>query len=64
MLFGFALGAGEIIVIVLIVLLLLGGAVLCALGVLGAYLARVYTEVKNRPDYIIRETNLPPDRGA
>ena len=49
---------------VLIVLLLLGGAVLFALGVLGAYLARVYTEVKNRPDYIIRETNVPTERGA
>lgn len=48
---------------VLVVLLLLGGAVLCALGVLGAYLARVYCEVKNRPDYIIRETNVPPQRG-
>ncbi len=46
---------------VLIVLLLLGGAILCALGVLGAYLARVYGEVKNRPDYIIRETNVLPE---
>lgn len=48
---------------VLIVLLLLGGAILCTIGVLGAYLARIYTEVKNRPDYIIRETNLPSERG-
>ncbi len=43
---------------VLIVLLLLGGAILCAIGLLGAYLARVYTQVKDRPDYIIRESNL------
>ena len=48
---------------VLLVLLLLGGAILCAIGVLGAYLARIYTEAKDRPDYIIRETNLPTERG-
>ena len=49
---------------VLIVLLLLGSAVLFSIGVLGVYLARIYTEVKNRPDYIIRETNFPPEHGA
>ena len=43
---------------VLIVLLLLGGLILFAIGVLGIYLARVYTEAKDRPDYIIRESNL------
>ena len=43
---------------VLIVLLLLGGVILCAVGILGVYLARVYTEAKDRPDYIIRESNL------
>ena len=43
---------------VLSVLLLLGGVLLFALGVLGAYLARIYTEVKARPDYILKETNL------
>jgi len=45
---------------VLIVLLLLGGVILCAVGLLGVYLARVYTQVKDRPDYIIRESNLEP----
>ena len=45
---------------VLIVLLLLGGVILCAIGLLGVYLARVYTQVKDRPDYIIRESNLKP----
>lgn len=40
------------------VLFFLCGTVLIALGVLGAYLARVYTEVKARPPYLIAETNL------
>ena len=44
---------------VLVVLLLLGGLILFAIGVLGMYLARVYGEVKNRPHYIINESNLP-----
>ena len=43
---------------VLIVLLLLGGLILCAVGILGVYLSRIYTEAKDRPDYIIRESNL------
>ncbi|MDI9520772.1 MAG: glycosyltransferase family 2 protein [Bacillota bacterium] len=38
-------------------LLLLGfGAVLAALGVIGAYLARVYEEVKGRPLYVVART--------
>jgi len=43
---------------VLIVLLFLFGVLLCAVGVLGVYLARTYTEAKDRPDYIIRESSL------
>ena len=43
---------------VLCVVLLCTGAVLFSIGVLGLYLARIYGEVKNRPDYIVRETNL------
>lgn len=49
-------------------LLLFGfGATLAALGILGAYLARVYEEVKNRPLYVVARTlgfdkpALPPD---
>ena len=37
---------------------LLTGLVLLALGVLGAYLARVLSEVRGRPQYIIRESSL------
>ncbi len=37
---------------------LLTGLVLVSLGVLGIYLARVLSEVRGRPQYIIRESNL------
>lgn len=37
---------------------LLTGLLLLSLGVLGIYLSRVLTEVRNRPQYIIRESNL------
>lgn len=33
----------------------LGGMQLMILGVMGIYLGRMYSEVKNRPIYIIRE---------
>ena len=42
----------------LAVLFFFCGTVLLALGVLGAYLARVYTEVKARPLYLVAESNL------
>ena len=34
-----------------------GALILCSIGILGAYLARTYTEVVNRPKYIIAKTN-------
>lgn len=39
------------------IMLLIGGIQLFSLGVIGQYLAKTYTEVKNRPHYIISETN-------
>ena len=39
-------------------LFLLTGLVLFALGLVGAYLSRVLSEVRDRPQYIIRESNL------
>lgn len=43
--------------VVLICLFLLFGIALVSLGIAGEYLARIYTEVKNRPKYIIAKTN-------
>ena len=34
-----------------------GAALLLSLGILGEYLARVYTEAKDRPKFIVSETN-------
>jgi hypothetical protein len=39
-------------------LLIIGGTVLICLGILGEYIARIYIEVKERPAYIIDETNI------
>ncbi len=40
------------------IILLIGGIQMFCLGILGQYLARIYSEVKGRPVYLCRETNL------
>lgn len=40
--------------------LIIGGLILLSIGILGEYIARIYIEVKNRPVYIIRKTNIEP----
>lgn len=40
---------------------IIGGLVLISLGVIGEYIARIYMEVKNRPNYLIDETNILPE---
>ncbi|MCI8869511.1 MAG: glycosyltransferase family 2 protein [Lawsonibacter sp.] len=40
-------------------ILLIGGIQLFSIGVLGEYLSKTYLEVKKRPIYICKETNLP-----
>ena len=39
------------------VILLMGGMQLFALGIMGQYMGKTYMEVKNRPHYIVSETN-------
>ena len=40
----------------------IGAVLLLTLGVIGEYLARVYTEAKNRPEYIISLTNIKEEQ--
>jgi glycosyltransferase involved in cell wall biosynthesis len=40
---------------VILLQLLIGGALMVSLGIVGEYLARIYTEVKRRPRYITSE---------
>jgi glycosyltransferase involved in cell wall biosynthesis len=43
---------------IVILLMFIGGVTIFLLGVIGEYLARIYAEVKRRPIYIARETNV------
>lgn len=43
---------------VILLLLLIGGSIMISLGLIGIYIARIFTEVKGRPRYIIAETTL------
>ena len=40
----------------------IGGVQLFCIGVLGQYMARMYLETKDRPKYIVRETNRKDDK--
>lgn len=43
-------------------LLFIGGIIILSCGILGEYISKIYMEVKNRPIYIIRETNITNPR--
>lgn len=41
---------------VILLILLTGGAIMISLGIIGHYIARIYDEIKGRPQFIISET--------
>jgi hypothetical protein len=43
--------------------LLVGGVQLITLGILGAYVARIYQEVRRRPIYLIKESTVEEGTG-
>ena len=40
----------------------IGGIQLFCIGIMGQYLSKTYLEVKNRPHYIISESNIKKDK--
>ena len=40
------------------IMLLLSGIQMLCIGIVGQYLAKTYLETKNRPIYLVRETNV------
>lgn len=47
---------------IMILMLFLGGVIISILGMIGEYMARIYMEVKNRPIYFARETNIGQEK--
>ena len=48
----------------IIILLFLGGIIEISIGIVGEYIARIFNEIKGRPIYITKESNLGSGRTA
>ena len=46
------------------IMLLLSGIQMLGIGIVGQYLAKTYLETKNRPIYLVRESNVGPKKDA
>lgn len=46
----------------MIILLFLGGIIELSIGIVGEYIARIYQEIKRRPIYLTKETNLNQEK--
>ena len=49
---------------VMVIITFLGGLQLFFMGVFGQYLAKTYLEVKDRPIYIVSETDMEEKEGV
>ena len=45
------------------IILFLFGLQQLSLGIIGSYILRIFTEVRNRPDYFVSESNVIDDKG-
>jgi dolichol-phosphate mannosyltransferase len=52
-------GAGWMVL--LLATQLLGGSILCALGLIGEYVGRIYEQVKDRPLYVLKDASPAAD---
>lgn len=48
----------------MLVTLFIGGIIMIALGVIGEYLSRIDGNIRNRPLYVVRNTNIPDDKNV
>lgn len=47
---------------IITIILFIGGIIILSCGILGEYIAKIYMEVKNRPVYIIKDTNVEDEK--